>query len=173
MKKSCLTAVITLFLFLNTGKQMNGQSGIDGYALINPKFGLYGSFKGGLPGYVVGDELNFLKNKFIFGLDYYHCIFTFVGSKTERFDQFDFLFGKYADCYSFRFQFQGGLGIFKGVTYDESEEIFTLGIPVKIGFKYLVSGSVSIGLDLQANLNLKYPVYMPMLSLELGKLKKE
>jgi len=173
MRKCYLTTLIAVFLLLYTNELMTGQSKLDGFALFNPKFGLYGSFKGGLPGYVFGDEFNFLKKKMIFSLDYYHCKFTFIGSKVEKFDQFDLLFGKYLDYNSFRIQFQGGLGTFKGITYNESEEIFTLGIPLKIGLKYLISRSVSIGVDLQANLNLKYPIYMPMLSIEFGELKNE
>ena len=173
MRKFYLTTTITIFLLLCTDELMKGQSKLDGFALFNPKFGLYGSFKGGLPGYVFGDEINFLKKKMIFSLDYYHCKFTFIGSKVEKFDQFDFLFGKYLDYNSFRIQFQGGLGTFKGITYNESKKIFTLGIPLKIGLKYLVSKSVSIGLDLQANVNFKYPIYMPMLSLELGEFKNK
>ncbi|MCX6252939.1 MAG: hypothetical protein NTV31_00445 [Bacteroidia bacterium] len=161
---------VTLLLMV-INASINGQSKLDGFALLNPKFGIYGSFKGGLPGYVFGDEINFLKKKLIFSLDYYHCKFTYIGSKEEKFDQFDFLFGKYLDFESFRLQIQGGLGTFKGITYNESEKIFTLGIPLKVGLKYLISNSFSIGLDLQANLNLKYPIYMPMLSIEIGKLK--
>jgi hypothetical protein len=160
-----------LLILVNTS--IKGQSVLDGYAFLNPKFGIYGSFKGGLPGYVFGDEINFLKKKWIFSLDYYHCKFTFIGSKEEKFDQFDILFGKYLDYRSFRLQIQGGLGTFKGITYDESKKIFTLGIPLKAGFKYLISDSFSIGLDLQANLNVKYPIYMPMLSIEIGKLRNK
>jgi hypothetical protein len=173
MRKFYSTTMIAVFLLLYTNELINGQSKLDGFALLNPKIGLYGSFKGGLPGYVFGDEINFLKNKMIFSLDYYHCKFTFIGSKVEEFDQFDFLFGKYLDYNSIRIQFQGGLGIFKGITYNESEKIFTLGIPLKIGLKYLISKSISLGFDLQANLNFKYPIYMPMLSMEFGELKKE
>jgi hypothetical protein len=171
MKIFCSTRLMAVILLLCANESINSQSKLDGFALFNPKFGIYGSFKGGLPGYVIGDEINFLKKKMIFSLDYYHCRFTFIGSKVEKFDQFDFLFGKYLDYKSFRLQFQGGLGTFKGITYDESEKIFTLGIPIKVGLKYLISNSLSAGLDLQANLNLKYPIYMPMLSIEFGKLK--
>ena len=173
MRKFFLIAMIPVFLLFYTNELMNGQSKLDGFALFNPKFGLQGSFKGGLPGYVFGDEINFLKRKMIFNLDYYHCKFTFIGSKVQKFDQFDFLFGKYLDYKSFRIQFQGGLGTFKGITYNDSEMIFTLGIPLKIGLKYLISKSVSIGFDLQANLNHEYPIYMPMLSMEFGELKNE
>jgi len=172
MRRFYSTTIIAVFLLLYANELINGQPKLDGFALLNPKFGLYGSFKGGLPGYVFGDEINFLKNKMIFSLDYYHCKFTFIGSKVEKFDQFDFLFGKYLDYNSFRIHLQGGLGTFKGITYNESERIFTLGIPLKIGLKYLISKSVSLGLDLQANMNLKYPIYMTMLSIEFGKLKK-
>ena len=150
MRRFYSTTIIAVFLLLYANELINGQPKLDGFALLNPKFGLYGSFKGGLPGYVFGDEINFLKNKMIFSLDYYHCKFTFIGSKVEKFDQFDFLFGKYLDYNSFRIHLQGGLGTFKGITYNESERIFTLGIPLKIGLKYLISKSVSLGLDLQA-----------------------
>jgi len=75
MRKLYLTTMIAVFLLLYTNELMNGQSKLDGFELFNPKFGLYGSFKGGLPGYVFGDEFNFLKKKMIFSLDYYHCKF--------------------------------------------------------------------------------------------------
>jgi hypothetical protein len=162
---------IFLFLILINGLTYS-QLKFDGFA-INPKYGLYGSFKGGLPGSVLGGEFNLLKNKYIFSLDYYHCKFTFIGSKEELFNQFDFLFGRYIGDELFRLQLQGGFGTFKGITYNEGEKIFTLGIPLKLGFKYLPSSFLSIGVDLQTNFNSKYPIYMAMASLELGKLRKK
>jgi hypothetical protein len=174
MKTFYLTSTIAVFLSFCTNGLINSQIKIDGYA-INPKFGLYGSFNGGLPGSVLGGEFNLLKKNFIFSLDYYHCKFTFIGSKEELLNQFDFLFGKYFDTnfWNVRLQLQGGLGTFNGITYNESKKISTIGVPLKLGLKYLPLSFLSIGVDLQANLNSKYSIYMIMGSLELGKLREK
>ena len=46
MRKIYLTTMIVVFLLLYTNELMNGQPKLDGFALLNPKFGLYGSLKG-------------------------------------------------------------------------------------------------------------------------------
>jgi hypothetical protein len=74
---------------------------------------------------------------------------------------------------NFRLQIQGGLGTLKGLTYNESEQISTVGVPLKLGLKWLPSTSLGIGVDLQAKLNSKYSIYMIMASLEIGKLRNK
>ena len=172
--------IIPLFLFLFfLNSIISSQGKFIGFAL-NPKLGAYGSFSGGLPGTNFGAEFNILVNRLIFGLDYYHSKFKFIGDKEEYFDQFDLLLGGYFDTFIdkdlnislLRFQIQAGIGSFKGITYNDSKSVSTLGIPVKLGIKHLFSKSISLGIDLQANLNSQYPIYMIMGSLELGNLKK-
>ncbi len=174
MKSFFLIMMISVFLLICTNCLINGQTKFNGFA-VNPKFGLYGPFSGGLPGSVGGIEFNFLRNKLIFSLDYYRSKFTFIGSKEELLNQFDFLFGGYFDNQSWntRLQIQGGLGTLKGIIYNDAEQISTIGVPLKLGFKWLPSSSISIGIDLQAKLNSKYSIYMIMASLEIGKLRNK
>jgi hypothetical protein len=174
MKKTCLTTLMVAWLLSCITGLINGQTKFNGFA-INPKFGLYGSFSGGLPGSVGGIEFNLLKNKLIFSVDYYHSKFTFIGNKEELLNQFDFLFGRYFDneSWNIRFQIQGGLGTLKGITYNESKQISTIGVPLKLGLKWLPTSSFGVGVDLQAKLNSKYPIYMIMASIEIGKLRNK
>ncbi|HBC77648.1 MAG TPA: hypothetical protein DCZ51_03405 [Bacteroidales bacterium] len=174
MKKSCLTTLIVAWLLFSITGLINGQTKFNGFA-INPKFGLYGSFCGGLPGSVGGMELNVLRNKWMFSLDYFHSKFTFIGDKEELLDQFDFLFGRYFgnESWNIRFQIQGGVGTLKGITYNESEHISTIGLPLKLGLKWLPTSSLGVGVDLQAKLNSKYSIYMIMASIEIGKLRNK
>jgi hypothetical protein len=142
---------------------------------------MYFSANSSLPGTNYGGELDLLKNKLILGLDYYHSKFKFIFDTEEYFNQFDLLLGRYFNIFIdkelnmilLRFEIQAGIGSFKGITYNDSKSISALGIPVKLGIKHLYSDSVSLGVDLQANLNSQYPIYMIMASLELGKLKNK
>ena len=98
------------------------------------------------------------------------------------------MFGKYIDTQNekFRFQYQGGIGIFWGTLrtneYDEensgllnnvyyTDEVSAVGFPLKIGGRYIPFNFLSIGIDLQANLNFKKSLFRPMLSIEIGKLR--
>lgn len=52
-----------------------------------------------------------------------------------------------------------------------TKEVSTVGFPLKIGGRYIPFEFLSIGIDLQANLNFQQSVIKPMLSVEIGKLK--
>ena len=56
---------------------------------------------------------------------------------------------------------------------DISEEIYTFGVPLKLGLKILVTNSLSLGIDLQAHLNSKQSIWMSMFSIEIGKVRKK
>lgn len=139
-----------------------------------------------------GVELNILSNNYIcsvgyyFGNDYKSALF---GPKPRNiYKQANLLFGKYIDTKNekFRFQYQGGVGVFWGeirvdehrggksafiFTYYPTKKILTVGVPIKIGGRYIPFKFLSIGIDLQTNLNLKKPILRPMLSIEIGKLR--
>jgi hypothetical protein len=178
--------LISLFIYV---PQILGQIKIDGYAL-NPKIGLYiwPNTDGGIIG---GVEINILKGKFIYLADYYRFEELDFGSRTPDayFNQVEIMFGKYISGDLFRFQFQGGLAPIWGLKRTNlvsegqidypfgeevynSEEFFTLGIGTKVGFKLLVFEFMSIGFDIQTNLNIEKMMCMPMISIEFGKLNK-
>ncbi len=98
------------------------------------------------------------------------------------------MFGGYADTRNekFRFQYQAGIGMFWGTLrtdeYDKvnstlltnayfTKEVSTVGFPLKIGGRYIPFEFLSIGIDLQANLNFEKSIIIPMLSIEMGKLR--
>ena len=59
-----------------------------------------------------------------------------------------------------------------GAFFDyEKDNFFTIGVPMKLGFKVIPSRFISIGIDFQANINLEKPTSMALISLEIGKLR--
>lgn len=179
MKTFCITTLIAVLLILSTNESINGQIQMDGYS-INPKLGPY-NYEGGTPSGVTGVEINAFKNHIIYALDYYHYEeFVLFANPSEKYNQIDFLIGKYIGDRLFRFQYQGGLGAFWGFKrsakigafFDyEKDNFFTIGVPMKLGFKVIPSRFISIGIDFQANINLEKPTSMALISLEIGKLR--
>jgi hypothetical protein len=183
MKSFCLTTLIAVLLILSTNESINGQITIDGYS-INPKLGA-SNFNtednlSGLAG-VAGVEINAFKNHIIYALDYYHYEeFVLFVYPSEKYNQIDFLIGKYIGDRLFRFQYQGGLGTFWGFKRGDKignysdhkkDNFFTIGIPLKLGFKVIPARFISIGIDFQANINFEKPTNMALISLEFGKLR--
>jgi hypothetical protein len=174
------------FLFLFT--IVNGQSKIDGYSL-NPKLAYY-NWTEDDGGFMGGAELNVLRNKFIYSLDYYRYeeFVLFSPDPSVYYNQIGLMIGKYVGDKLFRFQYQGGIAPFWGIKrtelikegsgifssdYYDKENFFTMGLTIKLGFKIVPSQFLSIGIDLQTNLNPERPVYMPMISIEIGKLRNK
>jgi hypothetical protein len=180
MKAFCITTLVALLLILSINVSMNGQIKTDGYS-VNPKLGVYNSRGGETPSVVAGVEFNAFKNHIIYAVDYYHYEeFVLFADPSEKYNQIDFLIGKYIGDKLLRFQYQGGLGAFwgfmrgdqTGTLFDYSQvSFFTIGIPLKLGFKILPARFISIGFDFQANINFKKPTNMLMLSIELGNLR--
>jgi hypothetical protein len=181
MKTYFISSFISLCLFLGTNGYLNGQTKMDGYS-VNPKLGAFNYKSGDDLSGVAGVEINTFKNHIIYAVDYYHYEeFVLFANPTEKYNQIDFLIGKYIGDKLFRFQYQGGIGTFWGFRRGDrigdsfnykKNNFFTAGIPLKLGFKILPARFISIGIDLQANLNLKKPTSMALLSFEFGNLRK-
>ncbi|MCG9970520.1 hypothetical protein [Christiangramia crocea] len=140
-----------------------------------------------------GIDLNIFSRSYIYTIGYYDGEeyfndFLFPDSPEEKFYQFNLLFGKYIDLQrqNFRIRYQAGIGRFWGtlrtdeldpefgdfnVSHYLSEEFSTIGFPVKIGGRYIPFNFLSIGVDIQANLNAERVIIRPMLCLDIGKLK--
>jgi hypothetical protein len=170
---------ILFFFFVVISAGVKAQSSIEGYA-VNPKLGAY-NWIGKNTGLAQGGEINILYNKYILSLDYYNCS---IIMDIPTINQIDLLIGKYKGDKYFRFQFQGGLGTSWGVHKGDrigsdiparymKEKFITIGIPIKLGFKLMPAAFLTIGIDFQANLNYKYPVYMTMASIEIGKIRNK
>jgi hypothetical protein len=171
MKTFCSTIVIAISLLVCTNGLLNGQNKIDGYYL-NAKLGINNNWLGG------GGEINILRRHFIYSLGIYE-FWNFNSTANIWSFPIDFLIGKYVGDRYLRFQYQGGLGLFwggknAGNKWDNGTVSFaTLGIPLKLGFKILPSRFISIGMDLQANLNFEKSIVIPMFSIEIGKLRNK
>ena len=140
--------------------------------------------------YFEGYEINVFSKSYLYSIGYYYGEdYEFLGdAPTEKYNQLNLLFGKYIDTKNekFRFQYQGGIGMFWGLLrtdqYNEensgiltntyfTKEVSTVGFPLKIGGRYIPFKFLSIGIDLQANFNFQKFIFRPMLSIEIGKLR--
>lgn len=141
--------------------------------------------------YSEGGEINAYTKSYLYTVGYYYGEdYEFLGDEpTEKYNQLNLLFGKYVDTKNekFRFQYQAGIGLFwarlRTNELDKRDTnwisnryytkyISTIGFPLKIGGRYIPFKFLSIGIDLQANLNFQKSIFRPMLSLEIGKLRK-
>ena len=137
-----------------------------------------------------GIEINAFSQKYLYSIGFYRSTDErlFGDTPHEKYNQLNFLFGGYADTRNekFRFQYQAGIGMFWGTLrtdeYDWinstlltnayfTKEVSTVGFPLKIGGRYIPFEFLSIGIDLQANLNFEKSIIIPMLSIEMGKLR--
>lgn len=173
---------VVLFILFNT-LLINSQSKIEKYSVATKiSMDIMSDF------YFEGIEVNAFSKSFIYSIGYYYGEdYEFLGdAPTERYKQLNFLFGKYIGDKKFRFQYQTGIGMFWGIkrtdeldlensnilsNYYYTEKFSTIGIPIKIGGRYIPFKFLSIGIDLQANLNLSQTILRPMFSIEIGKLR--
>jgi hypothetical protein len=170
--------ILTLSALL-TCVPLNGQAEFNGYA-FNPKAGI--CIGKDFQGFGAGLEFSLITNKSVWSFDVYLAEnMSILGDSNAKFRQAEILFGKYIGTEHTRLQYQGGLaptwGIKKGYytdtgDYIEEESYMTFGLTGKLGLKLLVSHSVSFGVDLQGNLNLKNPMFFPSVSIEIGKLRE-
>jgi hypothetical protein len=163
---SLVIAMFCLFIPL----LLQGQK--PGFA-INPKAGIYTAKdeKGG----AVGVEFNYMKNGWIFSGDFFHFQeIRLLAPDNELFRQFGLMAGKYYGDRYFRVQLQGGIASLWETGYREStepERVSTVGLVLKTGLKYMPLHFMSIGLDLQGNINPEKPLVIPFLSIEFGRLR--
>ena len=137
-----------------------------------------------------GIEANVLSKKYLFSVGYYFGEDNELWvSPPEKYKQLNLLFGGYSDSKNekFRFQYQAGLGVFWGrfrtdqidtensgllhTAYFTKDINPTIALPIKIGRRYIPFPSMSIGVDIQVNINEHTSLLRPMLSIEIGKLR--
>ena len=140
--------------------------------------------------YSEGIEVNAFSNSHLYSIGYYYGEdYEFLEDlPTEKYNQLNVLFGKYINSKNkkLRFQYQGGVGLFWAtLRTDELDErdkswltdryitkkVSTIGFPIKIGGRYILFSFLSIGIDLQCNLNFQKSIIRPMLTFEIGKLR--
>ena len=183
-----LLLIIFFIVFFNS--KVNGQysgTGVDGFS-IDLKLGAYNNWQEDA-GFGGGVEINVLKNSFIYSADYYRFDeFTIWGSSPQYFNQIGFMIGRYRRYNNkriFRFIYQAGIASFWGLrnelikedygtgkySYYQGDHFFTVGLTTKLGIRVIPLTFFSIGVDLQTNINFKYPVLLPMITIEIGKLR--
>lgn len=170
MNYSRFTSFVIVLFFLST--PLFSQSQTTGFA-INPKSGLYKAKDEA--GAVLGVEANYLRNGWMFSADFFqlHEIHL-LSSDEEIFSQVGIMAGKYYGDRLFRVQLQGGVAAMWEIgprASSEPEKFSTVGLALKTGFKFIPLPFVSIGVDLQSNLNSKKPLIMPLISIEFGRLR--
>jgi hypothetical protein len=92
--------------------------------------------------------------------------------------------GKYNEQGNFRFQYQAGLGLMWGLkrsesiaatslfnTEFESENFTTIGFIPKLSIQIIPFSFLSLGIDFQANINKENSVFMPLISVGIGKFR--
>ena len=177
--------IFLIFLLFQFNNKLLSQDlkKIDGFA-INPKIGPTFSVDGGNALPSMGVEFNILKNKFIYSIDYIgHDILAALILNDPSQNQLDIMMGKYKGEKYFRIQYQAGINIFWGKFSNpgssnpwiggssSSSSFFTVGAVSKVGLKYIPLKNLSVGIDFQINLNSVKTLYMPMFSIEIGKLR--
>ena len=180
MKKTYITLLIGFLSILITQSQTIDKYSISGKGTID----FLSDF------YPEGFEINAFSNSYLYSIGYYYGEdYEVLGdSPTEKYNQLNLLFGKYIDAKNeeWRFQYQAGIGMFWGkLRTDEldndnsniltnhyiTKNVTTVGFSIKIGGRYVPFNFLSIGVDLQANINFEKSIIRPMLSIEIGKLK--
>ncbi len=188
-RKTHLSLIILMLFFCGKASGQNSKINIDGYS-INPKVGFF-YWTNADGGFIKGAELNILQNNFIYSADFYQFEeFTFLGpTPSEYHNQIGVMIGKYKGDKIFRLQYQAGVAAFWGIKRTEliykdpgmfsftekydSKQFFTAGLTTKLGLKIIPLPFLSIGIDLQANFNPERSTYMPMISIEIGKLRNK
>lgn len=140
---------------------------------------------GGVTG---GLEFNTTIKGLLCSIDYYHFAeFNLILGETpsEYYNQIGLMIGKHYGEKLFRIQLQGGIapvwGLrrtdfvkkgewFSGDIY-RHENFISAGLVFKLGFKINPKNYIGLGIDLQVNINSKNSVYMPMSSIEIGKIR--
>lgn len=172
MKYYSFTSLVIVLSFLFI--PVFSQTQTTGFS-VNPKTGIYrAKIEAGA---VFGVETNYLRNGWMFSADFYqfHEIHLF-SSDEEIFRQVGIMAGKYYGDRLFRVQLQGGLAPIWEIgprDSSEPEKFSTVGLALKTGFKFIPVHFLSIGLDLQGNLNPKKSLFMPLVSIEFGRLREK
>lgn len=172
---------IVMFTLLNS-KEALSQLNFNKYS-VNPKIGFYiGGDSGGL---TAGAEVNASAEKTLFSLDYFRSeeIIFFGNTPPDHYNQIGLMAGTYFGERLLRLELQGGIapvwGKRKGKLIKEdwpsdvynSENFFTVGLVAKAGFKLNPWSHFGLGFDIQANLNSKGALLMPMFTIGVGNIR--
>lgn len=170
INKLSVSRLLLMVICIITYVNVSAQERINGF-FLNPKLGIY-NWNENDAGGLLSVEAGIINDKKIFMTSY---------SRGEQvlgpqiMNSIDLSYGMFSGEKLFRFQYQAGLSLLWGDSrfeYNQDKSNFvTVGIPLKLGFKIIPIKYVSIGIDLQVNINLENTMYMPMISLEFGKLR--
>ncbi len=170
--------VFICFLFTSISLfSQESNKHIDMYS-INPKAGVFfgGNNSSGL---CMGLESYIVVNNYIYGIEYIKAdelIFNDL-KPDDVYNNFSLMAGNYIDNKLFRFYCQVGFGVLWGKSYNLSfnkyQSFVNPSVMGKISYKYLPTTWLGIGIDLEANINTKKPLLIPMLSIEFGNLRNK
>jgi hypothetical protein len=178
VKLSAILLTLTLANFANS-QDFKGLS-------VTPKIGLSDFNETTFSG--AGIDANYLINNWSYSIGYLGLDeWGLIGSTTplENYKQIHFGVGQYCDIGVLRIDYQLGGAVINGIKrttvntnpksiYDDyynRENFTTFGLSVKGGINFVLLPVMSVGIDLHVNVNSKTPIYMPMISLEIGKLR--
>ncbi|MDF1561107.1 MAG: hypothetical protein P1P83_13015 [Bacteroidales bacterium] len=169
--KSYLLPSLGIALLLSCAPAFS-QSQTTGFS-INPKGGIF-LCPDEENGAVLGVEANYLRNGWLFSIDFFHLEEIGYSLAIEDiYQQVGLMAGKYYGEKLFRIELQGGIAALWEVGESDPSEpgIATAGLVLKTGFKFIPLHFLSIGLDLQGNINSKKTLFMPLISIEIGRLR--
>jgi hypothetical protein len=170
MKYYTFTSLVIVLTGLLT--PVFSQSQTTGFS-INPKAGIYTAKNEA--GAVMGIETSYLRNGWMFSVDFYQFgEIEYFSSDEDMFRQMGIMAGKYYGDRLFRIELQGGIAPIWQIGLREGSEpgkFATVGLALKTGFKFIPLPFFSIGIDLQSNINPKKTLFMPLISLEFGRLR--
>ena len=154
-----IKTIFLIFLLFQFNNKLLSQDlkEFDGFA-INPKIGPAFTKPGGNDLPSAGVEINILKSKFIYSLDY--IAHNFLEQNQAGINMF---WGKYSSA--------GTTHPWINTSGGSSSSFCTVGAITKVGLKFIPLKNLSIGTDLLINLNFKNTIFIPMLSIEIGKLR--
>ena len=145
---------------------------------INPKLGPAFTTRGANDLPSVGLEFNLLKGHTSYALEY-------ISHNFLDQNQLGVMLGKYKGDNYFRIHYQAGINLFWGEyatsgttqpwigTGGEPRSSFTtIGVISKVGLKFIPLAHLSIGVDLMLNVNPETTLLLPMVSIEVGTLRR-
>jgi len=188
MKNLTTKTLFILVIVMLFSQISRSQNLIESFAL-NPKSGFYIASKYN-KGFIIGMEANLSVNKLVFSIDHLYSeeFVLFSDSPHEFYRQIGLMIGKKYGRGIFQIQLTGGLAPIwgrerteliednsdwlSGDLYD-TDKFTTVGLVTKVGIKIIPLRFLSIGMDLQTNINPKKSMFMPMLSIEFGQLRSK
>ena len=123
-----------------------------------------------------GLELNIVDDNLRYSLQYYRLEeFHLFDNSAER-TQIGFKIGKQTEGSLIRFKYQAGVAYYNGNNSgfyfrNKIKEFHTIGLTTAVGLEYMPFSFLSIGLDLETNINKRESIYMPLLKISLGKIR--